>query len=124
MTNIKLTSSLPDHEENNGLGAIADAMVGDPTSLHVAVVVLDTKKIETDIDTGEATPTARVRRIEIIDRDDDKARLRELSTRAFEARTGKTVLPLDLEDELRAAFGAARVDTDTGELLDDDNGDD
>lgn len=102
---IKLASSLPKADEANGLTAIANQLVNDPTTLHVAVVVLDCSKITTDTDTGDSVPTARVRRVEVVTADDDKARLRGLAQRALEARTGKTVLPLDLEDELRDAFG-------------------
>ena len=101
----KLASALPKDDQANGLNDIAANLVDDPTDLHVAVVVLDCSKITTDIDTGDETPTARVRRIEIITRDDDKATLGRLATRALEQRTGKTVLPLEMEDDLRAAFG-------------------
>ncbi|RLV56041.1 hypothetical protein D9V41_09135 [Aeromicrobium phragmitis] len=108
----KLTSSLPKSDELNGLNAIANDLVVHPDELHVAVVVIDCAKITTDIDTDESTPTARIRRIEVITRADDKTQLRNLATRAFEARTGKTVLPLELEDELRAAFGGSDEDPD------------
>lgn len=101
----KLSSALPKSAEVNGLDTIAPTLVSTPEQLHVAVVVLDCAKVTTDTDTGDATGTARVRRIEVIDRPEDKARLRDLATRAFEARTGKSVLPLELEDELREAFG-------------------
>ncbi len=102
---VKLSSTLPASDEANGLGDFADSLVSDPHGMHVAVVVLDCARVTTDTDTGEATPTARVRRIEVIETGEDKDRLRALAQRAFEKRTGKTVLPLDLEDELRAAFG-------------------
>lgn len=105
---LKLSAALPASDDTNGLGVIADALVASPGDFHVVVAVLDCKKIETDTDTGEQTPTARIRRIEVVTRKDDKARLRALATRAFEKRTGKTVLPLDLEDELRDAFGEQR----------------
>lgn len=72
---------------------------------YVAVIVFDTKRVSVDTDTGEATATARIRKIEPILQPADRQRLRNLVQRAFEERTGKTVLPLDLEDELRAAFG-------------------
>lgn len=104
---VKLTSSLPKTDDANGLHAIADRLVGDPATMHVAIVVLDCSQVTTDTDTGDQTPTARVRRIEIIDDGEDKDRLRNLAQRAFEKRTGKTVLPLDLEDELRDAFGGS-----------------
>ena len=101
----KLASALPKSDELNGLNEITEQLCAHPDGLHVAVVVLDCSKITTDIDSDESTPTARVRRIEVITDNDDKAVLRRLATRALEKRTGKTVLPLDLEDELRAAFG-------------------
>jgi len=102
----KIASKLPKSEEVNGLNAITDELVDHPDRFHVAVVVLDCSKVTTEIDTGDSVPTARIRRIEIIDRPDDKKRLQELATRALETRTGKTVLPLELEDELREAFGS------------------
>lgn len=102
---VKLTSALPKADEANGLAAIADRLVADPHAMHVAVVVLDCSQVTTDTDTDDKVPTARVRRIEIVDDGEDKDRLRALAQRAFEKRTGKTVLPLDLEDELRDAFG-------------------
>lgn len=105
---LKLSAALPASDDCNGLDVIADDLVANPGDFHVAIVVLDCKKIETDTDTGEQTPTARIRRVEVVTRKDDKARLRSLATRAFEKRTGKTVLPLDLEDELRDAFGEDR----------------
>ena len=74
----KLASALPKDDQANGLNDIAANLVDDPTDLHVAVVVLDCSKITTDIDTGDETPTARVRRIEIITRDDDKATARSM----------------------------------------------
>lgn len=102
---MKLSAALPASDDCNGLSVIEPALAGDPGEFHVVIMVLDCKKIETDTDTGEITPTARIRRCEVVTRKDDKARLRALATRAFEKRTGKTVLPLDLEDELRDAFG-------------------
>lgn len=104
---VKLTSALPKSDEANGLVAVADSLVAEPSRMHVAVVVLDCAQITRDTDTGEETPTARVRRIEIVDNDEDRDRLRGLAQRALERRTGKTVLPLDLEDELRDAFGGS-----------------
>lgn len=110
MSTVKLTSALPKSDEANGLVAIADELASDPHALHVAVVVLDCAQTTTDTDTGVVTPTARVRRVEIVADDEDKARLRGLAQRALERRTGKTVLPLDLEDELRDAFGSTGND--------------
>lgn len=111
---IRLASTLPKSDEHNGLTAVETDLVADPTAMHVAVIVLDCSKLTTDTDTGDVTPTARMLRAEVITDPEAKARLGQYARRAFEARTGKTVLPLDLEDELSAAFG--RVDPDTGEI--------
>ena len=73
----KLASSLPGGEAN-GLGALAT-------------------------DTGDITPTARIRRIEAIRGDRDL--VAKVMRRAMEERTGKTVLPFDLEEDMRSAFG-------------------
>jgi len=106
----KITSALPKSDETNGLNHITADLCDNPQTLHVAIVVLDCAQITTDIDTGESIPTARIRRVEVIDRPEDKKRLGDLATRAFETRTGATVLPLELEDELRAAFGDTNTD--------------
>jgi hypothetical protein len=99
---IKLTGSLPKGDAN-GLGPIIGDLVDDPAALHVVLAIVDTKKITTDADTGEVVPTVRVRRIEALLPDDLKA-ARRLMERALERRTGKTVLPLTLEDDVREAF--------------------
>ena len=58
-------------------------------------------------------PTARIRRIEWIKSDKDQVAL--ILRRAMEERTGKTVLPFDLEEDMRAAFQG--IDPHTGEIL-------
>lgn len=109
----KLASSLPGGDAN-GLTAIARALIDSPHDVHVVVGIVDCKRTTTDNDSGEIVPTARIRRIEVID-GDDKDLAAKMMRRALETRTGKTVLPFDLEEDLRAAFG--RIDPDTGEIL-------
>jgi hypothetical protein len=109
----KLTSSLPGGDAN-GLIAIARQLIDSPHDVHVIVGLVDCKKITTDNDSGDVVPTARIRRIEVID-GDDKTLAAKMMRRALETRTGKTVLPFDLEEDLRAAFG--NIDPDTGEIL-------
>lgn len=111
----KLASSLPGGD-GNGLVAIARQLIDNPHEVHVIVGLVDCKRITTDNDSGEIVPTARIRRIEVIG-DQDKDLAAKMMRRALEERTGKTVLPFDLEEDLRAAFG--RVDPDTGEILGD-----
>lgn len=111
----KLASGLP-QGDGNGLDAIAHRLIHNPHEIHVVVALVDCKKITTDNDSGDVEATARIRRIEAIDQD-DKDLAAKMLRRALERRTGKTVLPFDLEEDLRAAFG--RVDPDTGEILGD-----
>lgn len=114
MTN--LASSLP-KGEGNGLDAIARGLIDSPHDIHVVVALVDCKKVTTDNDTGEIEPTARIRRIEAIT-EADKDLAAKMLRRALEKRTGKTVLPFDLEEDMRAAFG--NFDPKTGEVFDDD----
>ena len=108
-----LASGLP-KGEGNGLDAIARGLIETPDQVHVVIALVDCKKITTNTDTGEVTPTARIRRIEAIG-DADKPFVSKMMRRALEVRTGKTVLPFDLEEDIRAAFG--RIDPDTGEVV-------
>ena len=117
---VKMASALPKADEMNGLGVVAEAAVADSDIKVVAVVILDCKAITHDVDSGEDVPTFRVRRIEPVGRVDDKAALGRIASRAFESRTGKTVLPLDVEQELADVFG--RLDPTTGEILDQADG--
>ena len=112
----KLSASLPKGDAN-GLPAIAADLVEQPHRFHVVMAVVDCKKVTTDHDTGEVEPTARIRRIEAILPADLKA-AEQLMRRAMEHRSGRTVLPLGLEDELRFAFG--RIDPRTGEKTGED----
>jgi hypothetical protein len=108
---VKLASGLPDGEPN-GLDSIIHALISDPAELTCVVMMIDTKKLETDMDSGDITPTARVRRIEPITDRADRREVTRLLARANERRMGTTVLPLDLEHQMRSLG----IDTDTGEV--------
>lgn len=111
----KLASGLP-KGDGNGLDALARELVDAPHNVQVVVALIDCKKITTDNDDGTIEPTARIRRIEAIT-ESDKELAAKMLRRALEKRTGKTVLPFDLEEDMRAAFG--NFDPKTGEILDD-----
>lgn len=111
----KLSSSLPEGD-GNGLTSIARELIERPHDIHVVIALVDCKRTTRDNDTAEVVPTARLRRIEVID-GDDKDVAQQMMRRALEQRTGETVLPLDLENDLRTAFG--NVDPQTGEILPD-----
>jgi hypothetical protein len=108
----KLSSSLPEGEAN-GLSVIARSLIDEPHRVHAAVVLLDCKRVSTDFDDGSVVATARIRRLEII-LGQDHERAEQIVRRAFEQRTGQMTLPIDLEDELNAAFDG--IDLRTGEL--------
>lgn len=112
----KIAGNLP-KGDGNGLDAIAALLIDNPKRIQVIVALVDCKKTTTDNDTGDVEPTARIRRIEAITGDDKPLAARML-TRALELRNGRTVLPFDLEVDMRSAFG--RIDPQTGEILGDD----
>ena len=109
----KLASGLP-KGDSNGLNSLARQLIDEPASVHVIVALVDCKKITTDTDTGDVEPTARVRRIEVVN-DADKDLAAKMLRRSLEKRTGKTVLPFDLEEDIRSAFG--NFAPKTGEVL-------
>jgi len=113
----KLASALP-KGESNGLNSLARRLIDEPLDVHVIVALVDCKRITTDSDTGDIEPTARIRRIEVIT-DSDKELAAKMLRRSLEKRTGKTVLPFDLEEDMRAAF--SNIDFTTGEVLGDDD---
>lgn len=110
----KLAARLPEGDAN-GLTAIQAALIDNPHQVHVVVALLDCKSITTDHDTGDIRPTARIRRIEPIRGDKDM--VAKIMRRAMEERTGRTVLPFDLEEDMRAAFEG--IDPSTGEIIGD-----
>lgn len=114
----KLSPSLPEGDAN-GLAALAPDLVHDPRQPHLVIAVVNCKRVTTDADTGASVPTARIIQAEpILGQDKDLAV--QMMRRALEERTGQAVLPLDLEDEINAAFDG--IDPATGEIL--DGGDD
>jgi len=111
-----LSGALPKGDAN-GLGPVVRTLIDEPHRFHVVMAIIDCKQVSTNHDTGEVIPTARIRRIEVILRDDLNA-AQQLMRRSLEKRSGRTVLPLDLEDDIQIAFG--RIDPRTGEQLDGD----
>lgn len=117
-----ISGSLPGGD-GNGLNNIAIDLIETPHKLHVAICILDCQKITTNTDNGTVTPTARIRRIEVISETDDMKVAEGLMRRALDQRTGREALPYDLEQELRGVFDEAtskNVNPDTGEVKDDD----
>lgn len=99
----KLAAALP-KGNGNGLAALAPELIAEPHRVHVVVALIDCKKVTIDADTGDSEATARIRRVEVIPAE-DRELAGNLLRRAFERRTGQTVLPFDLEEDVIAAFG-------------------
>lgn len=108
----KLASKLPKGEAD-GLAALSRELIDNPQAVHVVVALVDCQKVTTDMDSGDVEPTARIRRIEWIQ--DDREVVGKILRRAMERRTGKAVLPFDLEEDMRAVLNG--IDPDTGEVL-------
>lgn len=117
MSDGNLSGALPKGDAN-GLGPIVRVLIDEPHRFHVVMAIVDCKSVTTNNDTGEIVPTARIRRLEVV-LPDDLSAAQKLMRRSLEQRTGRTVLPLDLEDDIRLAFG--RIDPRTGEKPDDDS---
>jgi hypothetical protein len=109
MAHIKLVSALPSGE-HNGLLAMHKHLLANPKDVLVAVVLLDRRRLEHDDDNGEDVPVVRVRRIEVLTDQGDADAVTRLLLREFERRTGRAVLPLDLENDLRAILDAGIED--------------
>jgi hypothetical protein len=71
--------------------------------MRVAVIVFDCQNVTRETD-GEMKAKVRVRRVEVVTRPEDAAQMQRLLMRAFEERTGQVTLPLELEEDIRAAF--------------------
>jgi hypothetical protein len=102
MTEISLSGALP-RGDANGLGVIVKSLIRDPEKIHALMVLVDTTKLVTHVDTGECIPVLRIRRAEVI-RDQDLKEAERLIRRSWEDRNGDTVLPLEMEDDLKLIF--------------------
>jgi hypothetical protein len=123
---VKTNAVLP-KGENNGLASVAGELIAEgtgarPRRLRAVLGIIDTRRVTTDADTGDQQATVRFRRVEVL-LPDDLAAAEKLIRRALEHRSGQTTLPLELEDEIRAAF-AAMADPDNPEDPDADPDDD
>lgn len=114
---MKLSSTLP-KGDRNGLEPRIPVLINDPEALHVAIVIVRTSKITQNIETGEHDPQVKILRIECV-LPADATQAEKLMRRALEHRQGVTTLPIDLEDEITAAFSEAAIDRTTSEVIDD-----
>ncbi|MPZ66197.1 MAG: hypothetical protein GEU83_12010 [Pseudonocardiaceae bacterium] len=93
----KMTSALP-KDDRDGLDP--GIFLKDPDVAHLAVVLLDTKAITSDVDSGEEYPTVRVRAIESFHRNSETGKqLQRIWRETWEQRTGNRSLPLDIDGD-------------------------
>jgi len=71
------------------------------------VVLLDCSKTTESTDDGSQRATVRIRRVELIVDTGDAKVIERMVERAYETRTGKTMLPFDLEAEVQEALSAS-----------------
>lgn len=104
-----MSASLPG-DDRDGLASLARQLVDDPSQVHVVVALVDCTKITSKVESGDVIPTARIRAIEPIGTHADALEMRRLLRRAYERRTGKVELPLELEyalEEIEQAIADA-----------------
>lgn len=99
MSDVKLGTKLPKHEDRNGLDSLFREFLVDPQKPRLAIVVLQTSKVTKDIDNYDTVPTVTIRAIEPVS-GDDVGRLRAMLQRAHEERTGNLELPAQWEEVL------------------------
>lgn len=117
---VKLTTKLPQGDAN-GLADpdVIRRLMADPAQMRVGIVILNMPKIDVDTIEGNDVGKLQVHRIEVVldDTRGDASALERLLMRAYERRTGATVLDEGLEGDVRAAFdGISIIDVEAEEL--------
>ena len=107
MSDVKTNALMPNGDEN-GLSAIAADLAAEgkgikPPRLRAVIALVDCRRVTVDADTHEEVATVRFRRVEVLLPADLPA-AEKLIRRALEYRSGQATLPLELEDDLEAAF--------------------
>lgn len=118
MPDAALGGNLP-RGDANGLSAMAADLIREPERKRIILAIVDNPKTVINNVTGDRVATVRICRIEAV-LGDDLGAAEQLLRRALERRTGLTVLPLDLEDELAEAFAEFDPDADPDAAEEDD----
>lgn len=105
---MKLAGALP-KGDGNGLASLDRVVANDPDTRHVLIAVVSTRKLITDIETGDVEAQMKIDRVERLLAED--AELAEkMLRRALQKRSGETVLPIDVADEISEIFREAAID--------------
>lgn len=94
-----LAGRLPKDGNTNGLSGYAETLAEQPTKIRAAVILFDVDKIVEDVPSGTHKVTARIRRIEMIQRPLDVTAVQDALVRALEERTGQKGLPIELASQ-------------------------
>ncbi|HEY2088540.1 MAG TPA: hypothetical protein VGH54_21295 [Mycobacterium sp.] len=105
---MKLRAALP-KGDGNGLTVISRPLTARPDQVHVVIALVKTEKLTTNVADGQVEATLAIRGLEVVT-DEDQAAAFRLLERSLERRTGQTMLPLELEDDIRAAFSEVDID--------------
>ena len=104
MSGVKLSGSLPQEYDRNGMDKLHTQLVNHPDRRHVVILVIDNLRttIEHGGDDERYTPTAGVLFIEPVTDRDDRATVVEVLARHRAERTGDATLDFDfgVEDPL------------------------
>ena len=110
MADVAFTSGAPEGDANGLAPYLPDLLAGaEAGRLWPVVAVIDCAATTTDHRKHARKPKIGIRRIEIV-LPDDRATMARILARALEHRTGRTVLPIDLEDQIKQAFGFVNPD--------------
>jgi len=101
MPDVKRNALLP-KGEGNGLVEIAGDLLKDMTRMRVVIGFVNCKRKAVERD-GTEQATVEFHRVEVL-LPGDLAEAERLLRRALESRSGQEQLPLELEDEISAAF--------------------
>lgn len=92
-SSLKLSTALPGDDAINGLDALADDLVGDPSQMICAVIICDVKDVRFVTDLEAHIPTLRFRRGEAWPLAETPEAVRIAMIQRSEARLGRTPLP-------------------------------
>ena len=115
---IRLGSTTLPKGDANGVAPHSSMLVRPENrkKLWVGLVIMSVPVLVEDTDKNVTTGKARIRRIELIVDPSDASDLQRILMRAYERRTGAAVLPLELEQDVEAAFDGLDPDAIEREL--------
>lgn len=105
---MKLSGTLPKGDAN-GVATLDPFAVNESDFRHVVIAVISTKKIITDIESGDTEAQMRIDRIERV-LATDAPLAEQLLRRALQKRLGETTLSIEVEDDIAAIFREALLE--------------